>query len=244
MLRHRYPAAIAAVRELAAAGFRLLVLSNSSRVSTLTLDRLEKLGYDSGCFAGAVTSGDCTHELLLRNAATGELGRKCWHLTWDARGTLGVDLDALGLEFVETAAEADFVLLHGTEAVTFGGGLRPISAAEVRAQLTAAGDKPCVCANPDYVTVKGEELVTMPGTFARFFEDECGASDVRWMVSARRRVGAGTETDPASRASRPPSSTRRRWHCWARGRRRRSGWGTRWSTTSGGQRRRGCHQYS
>ena len=136
--------------ELAAAGFRLLVLSNSSRVSTLTLDRLEKLGYDAGCFAGAVTSGDCTHELLVRNAATGELGRKCWHLTWDARGTLGVDLDALGLEFVETAAEADFVLLHGTEAVTFGGGLRPISAAEVRAQLAAAGDKPCLCANPDF----------------------------------------------------------------------------------------------
>ena len=92
----------------------------------------------------------------------------------------------------------------------YGGGLRPISAAEVRAQLTAAGDKPCVCANPDYVTVKGEELVTMPGTFARFFEDECGASKVRWMVSARRRVGEGAETDPASRAtgctrSRPPT---------------------------------------
>ncbi|GFR42664.1 hypothetical protein Agub_g3601 [Astrephomene gubernaculifera] len=56
--RRPYPGAIAAVRAACAAGLRLLVLSNSSRRSGGTLDKLAELGFPRECFEG----GRCSHQ--------------------------------------------------------------------------------------------------------------------------------------------------------------------------------------
>lgn len=118
--RVAYPAAVEAVRRLAAAGKRLVVLSNSGRRATDTLAKLQPLGFDPSWFAGAVTSGETTHRALeaRTDPAFAALGPHCLHLTWGERGAINVD--GLGLTHVTDPEQADFVLAHGMEVVSRG----------------------------------------------------------------------------------------------------------------------------
>jgi FMN phosphatase YigB (HAD superfamily) len=50
--RTPYPLAIEAVRQLAAAGKRVCIVSNSSRRSSGTIGKLEKMGFDASWFTG------------------------------------------------------------------------------------------------------------------------------------------------------------------------------------------------
>lgn len=78
-------------------------------------------------------------------------------------------------QVVERAADADFILAHGTEALGLpGGGARDASLEQLQALLQQCAAEaragralPMVVANPDLVTVDGpNSLITMPGTFA------------------------------------------------------------------------------
>mmetsp|Transcript_24180 Transcript_24180/g.75990 ORF Transcript_24180/g.75990 Transcript_24180/m.75990 type:complete len:259 (-) Transcript_24180:179-955(-) len=66
--RVAYPCAIEAVRELHAAGKKVLIISNSSRRSSTTLEKLRPMGFDPSWFAGAITSGEITHRYLESSA--------------------------------------------------------------------------------------------------------------------------------------------------------------------------------
>lgn len=52
-----YPHAVAAVKQLADAGKRVVILSNSSRRSGGTIGKLAKMGFDETCFAGVWDTG-------------------------------------------------------------------------------------------------------------------------------------------------------------------------------------------
>ena len=71
--------------------------------------------------------------------------------------------------------EADFLLAHGTEVLGMGDGKPPIKVAleEIKAILQKAAGRglPLIVANPDVVTVSGNSLVPMPGTFARWHKE-------------------------------------------------------------------------
>lgn len=74
-------------------------------------------------------------------------------------------------------AEADFILAHGTEALGLNdaGDSLTLSLNEIKALLERAvnsgkGAPPMIVANPDFVTVEGTNLRTMPGTLARWYE--------------------------------------------------------------------------
>lgn len=99
-----YPGAIEAVSQLAAAGVRLLIISNSSRRSAGALGNLARLGFDPACFHGVVTSGEVAHAHLTQrpDAWWQGLGTRCLHFTWGQRGA--ISLEGLGLE-VTTDAE-------------------------------------------------------------------------------------------------------------------------------------------
>jgi hypothetical protein len=66
-----YPGALRLVQELYEAKKRLVILSNSSRRSDHTFDRLAKMGFDPDWFAGAITSGDVASCVL--NIGTDEI---------------------------------------------------------------------------------------------------------------------------------------------------------------------------
>ncbi|CAI5997983.1 unnamed protein product [Closterium sp. NIES-65] len=177
-----YPQAIEALRQLAASGAKVVLLSNSSRRVEVASKRLPSLGFDPSLFCGIETSGEITHRHLIDRSLDTffqTLGSKCLHFTWAARGA--VSLEGLGLQVVETPEEADFILAHGTEAVGVAEAdkpARPASLDELAGLMSRAAEEgrrrgrmiPMVVANPDIVTVEARALRVMPGTLAREYE--------------------------------------------------------------------------
>ena len=58
---------ISAVQNLARSGAKLVLISNSSKRSKVTIDKLPGLGYDPTLFSADVTSGELTHQNLARS---------------------------------------------------------------------------------------------------------------------------------------------------------------------------------
>lgn len=54
------------VDRIAQTGVKLVVISNSSRRTTSTYERMQRLGFDPTLFTGIITSGELTHEYLLQ----------------------------------------------------------------------------------------------------------------------------------------------------------------------------------
>jgi HAD superfamily hydrolase (TIGR01459 family) len=173
--RVAYPAALDAVRRLAEAGKRLVILSNSGRRAEDTLAKLEPLGFDPSWFAGAVTSGETTHQALeLRtDPVFANLGPRCLHFQWSERGA--VQVDELGLVHVTDPEQADFVLAHGMEAVSGGSGqpALQVSLDDIKSLLRVCARRslPLVIANPDLVTVDTTKLVPMPGQCGVWYKE-------------------------------------------------------------------------
>lgn len=70
---------------------------------------------------------------------------------------------------MDKVEEAEFVLVHGTEALGGAdGNARSMKLEDLEKilELCAAKKIPLVVANPDYVTVEARELRVMPGEFS------------------------------------------------------------------------------
>ncbi|KAG8048129.1 hypothetical protein GUJ93_ZPchr0008g13870 [Zizania palustris] len=177
-----YPGAVLALEKLAEKGAKMVIISNSSRRSSVTMEKLRRLGFDPSCFLGTITSGELTHQHLQKRDDPwfAALGRKCIHLTWGNRGA--ISLEGLGLQVVSNVDDAEFILAHGTEALGLpSGDPLPKSLEELEQVLTLCIEKqlPMVVANPDYVTVEARDLRVMPGTLAAKYESLGG--EVKWM---------------------------------------------------------------
>ena len=206
-----YDGALKCVEELRAIG-PLYVVSNSSRKSSGTMEKLAKMGFARAAFAGAKTSGDCAAAFIHACANKGRVSEgnkklndemmtcfaseaiargvrergkaRCAHVTWSARGSISladverdvevVDVDDFAVDR-SCVEKIDFLLIHGTEAFgrEGGKGVNEKSIDDVRAfvEECAAARVPCVVANPDFVTVSGDELITMPGTLGKWYVD-------------------------------------------------------------------------
>ena len=57
---------VVAVEKLAGNGAKMVIISNSSRRSSVTMDKLKSLGFDTSCFLATITSGELTHQHLLK----------------------------------------------------------------------------------------------------------------------------------------------------------------------------------
>ncbi|XP_044499108.1 uncharacterized protein LOC123220633 isoform X1 [Mangifera indica] len=177
-----YPGSIPTLEKIATTGAKMVIISNSSRRASTTVEKMKSLGFDTSLFAGAITSGELTHQYLQRrdDAWFAALGRSCIHMTWSDRGA--ISLEGLGLQVVENVEEAEFILAHGTEALGLPSGeARPTSLEDLEKILVLCAAKkiPMIVANPDYVTVEARALRVMPGTLASKYEKLGG--EVRWM---------------------------------------------------------------
>jgi len=177
-----YPGAILALEKLAGNGAKMVIISNSSRRSSVTMEKLKSLGFDTSCFLATITSGELTHQHLQKRNDPwfAALGRKCIHITWGDRGA--ISLEGLGLQVVNNVDDAEFILAHGTEALgSPSGDPLPKSLEELEQVLMLGLEKqlPMVVANPDYVTVEARDLRVMPGTLAAKYESLGG--EVKWM---------------------------------------------------------------
>uniref|UniRef100_I1KLU4 Uncharacterized protein n=1 Tax=Glycine max TaxID=3847 RepID=I1KLU4_SOYBN len=177
-----YPGAISTLENIAKTGAKMVIISNSSRRSSVTIEKVKGLGFDASLFLGAITSGELTHQYLQRRDDPwfAALGRSCIHFTWNGRGA--IPLEGLDLRVVENVEEAEFVLAHGTEALGNADGSScsmKLEDMERILELCAAKGIPMVVANPDYVTVEARDLRVMPGTLAAKYEKLGG--EVKWM---------------------------------------------------------------
>ncbi|KAK4747550.1 hypothetical protein SAY87_014136 [Trapa incisa] len=177
-----YPGAVDTLEKLASKGARMVIISNSSRRASITMEKMKNLGFDPSLFVGAITSGELTHQYLQRrdDAWFATLGRSCIHMTWSDRGA--ISLEGLGLQVVNNVEEAEFILAHGTEAIGRSSGstqCMKLEDLEKILELCATKRIPMVVANPDFVTVEARALRVMPGTLASRYEELGG--EVKWM---------------------------------------------------------------
>ncbi|GMP55007.1 hypothetical protein CsSME_00019966 [Camellia sinensis var. sinensis] len=184
-----YPGAISTLERLATSGAKMVIISNSSRRASITMEKLKTLGFDPSMFLGAITSGELTHQYLQRRSDDwfAALGRSCIHMTWSDRGA--ISLEGLGLQVVENVEEAEFILAHGTEALGLSSGTTfPMKLEDLEKILEqcAAKNIPMVVANPDFVTVEARALRVMPGTLAAKYEKLGG--EVKWMGKPDEKI--------------------------------------------------------
>ncbi|KAJ6859280.1 hypothetical protein NC652_041541 [Populus alba x Populus x berolinensis] len=177
-----YPGAISTLQKLATTGAKMVIISNSSRRASTTMEKMKSLGFDTSLFLGAITSGELTHQYLQRRDDDwfAALGKSCIHMTWKGRGA--ISLEGLGLQVVDKVEEAEFVLAHGTEALGLSSGAScsmTLEELEKVLERCAAKQIPMVVANPDFVTVEARDLRVMPGTLAAKYEKLGG--EVKWM---------------------------------------------------------------
>jgi HAD superfamily hydrolase (TIGR01459 family) len=140
-----YPGAAEALVKLKHAGKEILLLSNSGRRSAPNEQRLLRLGFEPGSWDHFLSSGEVAWRRLERSLKERGPGEplKCMLI---AREGDRSPVEGLPLKLVESSAQADIVLLSGSEADCFDMDhyrrlLEPAAARRIT----------CMCTNPDKI---------------------------------------------------------------------------------------------
>jgi HAD superfamily hydrolase (TIGR01459 family) len=168
-----YSGVPAAMARLRAAGKRIVILSNSGKRAAPNIARLAGIGLPLESYDAFLTSGEVAWTLLAEARLPALSGaRRCLVLS---RGEDREALAGLALERTENAAEADLILLLGSEADRIG-----LDAYRDRLASAARRSIPCLCANPDRLMVLGDGgLAPAPGRIAELYAEMGG--EVLWI---------------------------------------------------------------
>jgi HAD superfamily hydrolase (TIGR01459 family) len=140
-----YPGAVEALAKLKSAGKRIVLLSNSGKRSAANEARLVKLGFTPGTWDLFLSSGELAWRILSGLGGEGRLkpGSKCLLI---ARDNDGSTIDGLDLQIVDSGAEAELILLAGSE-----GDRYELAHYETLLAPAARRAVPCYCTNPDKI---------------------------------------------------------------------------------------------
>lgn len=166
-----YPGAIETLRTLRAAGKRVILLSNSGRRASNNIHRLAAMGITADCFDASLCSGEVAWQ-VLRAAPPAYLRRRCQVLLFARDPALDI-LEGFDIAPVETAEEADLVMIAGSEADRHG-----YDALWSRMAPAAARGVPAICTNPDRLMLAGGRLHPGAGALAEAYQAAGGT--VRW----------------------------------------------------------------
>jgi HAD superfamily hydrolase (TIGR01459 family) len=190
-----YRGAITTLRALKARGARIVIISNSGRSGEHNAKRMEKLGFSRDLYDHFLTSGDVARAALLGGELPITLGpaTRCMTLSSSNEHDLA---DALGLMSTEDGAEADLLIISGSQ----GDRIR-LGEYERRIVPAARRGAPCVCTNPDKLMLTSEGTHPGAGAIAALYEEHGGA--VTWIgkpypgiyAAAARLVGI---SDPSA----------------------------------------------
>ena len=126
----------------------LFIISNSSKRSKSSIDRLPKLGFKKKSFINTVTSGEMIWQLLKEKYLDDKNKKNCFHI-YDKEKEDGLDFrDGLNLNFVEKVEESDLIL-----ACTPFVNLQPIDYIPLL-EVAYKKEITMYCANPDFETVE------------------------------------------------------------------------------------------
>jgi HAD superfamily hydrolase (TIGR01459 family) len=159
-----YPAALTALRALKAAGKRAIILSNAPRRAHEVAARLTEMGIAPELYERLYTSGEETWRALSQNGIDGLKGRGR-HIYPIMANRDRAMLDGVEAMEVDDPAQADFILVTGTET-----GREELSAFDAVLAPAAARGVPLVCANPDLVVHRGGIEEICAGSVAQRYE--------------------------------------------------------------------------
>ena len=142
-----YEHAINSINILNSNNKNLFIISNSSKRSKSSIDRLPKLGFKKNSFINTVTSGEMIWQLLKKKFLGDKNKKNCFHI-YDEEKEDGLDFrDGLNFNFVEKVEEADLIL-----ACTPFINLQPIDYIQIL-EVAYKKEITMYCANPDFETV-------------------------------------------------------------------------------------------
>ncbi|MDC3177807.1 TIGR01459 family HAD-type hydrolase [Pelagibacteraceae bacterium] len=126
----------------------LFIVSNSSKRSKSSIDKLPKLGFKKSSFINTVTSGEMIWQLLKKKYGEDKSKKNCFHI-YDEEKEDGLDFrDGLNFNFVKKVEEADLIL-----ACTPFIKLQPIDYIPLL-EVAYKNEVTMYCANPDFETVE------------------------------------------------------------------------------------------
>ena len=163
-----YAGASLALARLKAQGKTIVILSNSGRSGPYNISRLAQLGFDSSSFDHFVTSGDVALALLESGLLPIERSKSTRCLTI-ASGEDRALADKLGFSSVDSAEDADLVIISGSETERI-----PLAAYRALLHPAAKRGVPCICTNPDVHKLVGETLLPAAGAIAALYEEMGG----------------------------------------------------------------------
>jgi HAD superfamily hydrolase (TIGR01459 family) len=167
-----FPGVLDCMERLIAAGKRLVLLSNAPRRSDDVMRRIARIGVPERLYHGVMSSGEeaWLHLKHREEPFYAGLGRRCLHIGSERDLEMRQGLD---LEFIETPAEADFILNTGP--AEWDDTLETYAPALHDA---LGRDLPMVCANPDLVVVHNGKPALCAGALAEEYQRLGGR--VRW----------------------------------------------------------------
>jgi len=168
-----YSEAIKCIYNLIVNKKKLIIISNSSKKSKSTAERLPSLGFNQNQFSGIMTSGEMVWKNLIDDTFVQDhkLGRNCFHI-FDKSKEDGINFTN-GLNkfnFVSKIDDADFILgctpFFNSRVIDY----IPLLSEAIKNNL------PFVCANPDFETVENNsgKLIICMGTVAALYENMGG----------------------------------------------------------------------
>jgi HAD superfamily hydrolase (TIGR01459 family) len=174
------PGAIDCLHALIAAGKRIALLSNAPRRADDVAGRIAQIGVPGGTYHCVMSSGEEAWRHLHRrdDPFYAALGRRCLHICSDRDLEIR---DGLGLEYVDDAAAAEFILNTGP-----AGWDDTIEDYAPLLHRALAKGLPMICANPDLVVMHGARLALCAGALAQWYEQ--GGGYVRWHGKPHRSV--------------------------------------------------------
>lgn len=163
---HVYDDVVDCLKELKNRKKYVIILSNSGKRADVNADNLKKMGIGPSLYDEVVTSGEITWQGLKdqKEGYFQGLGQKCFLMS---RGGDRSIVDGLDVEIVDDIAEAEFLLISGSDAPekTLSDHYEPLLKTAIRKRLKA------ICANPDSRGLIGNNYVMGPGMIARRYED-------------------------------------------------------------------------
>lgn len=163
-----FPDAVIALKNLRAAGKRVVILSNAPRRADSVAAHNEELGISRNLADTVLSSGEVTWRNLKDRTLPfyQQLGSKAFLL--GPSRDLGMK-EGLDYEFVEQVEDADFIILTGI--------WNPQDAVERYDSILKPALKknlPMVCANPDLEVIRGGVRELCAGSVAHYYEDMGG----------------------------------------------------------------------
>lgn len=153
-----YPGTRNVMAQLAGAGIRVVIVSNSGKRSAANVRRIVKMGVPRGQFIDCISSGEVAYQSLTVKRAF-------------IIGKRGDDYGFDGIESVDDPRAAEALLILGSNAPE-------TSLEDYRAMLSGIS-LPCICCNPDRFMLTPQGLQPAPGAIARLYEEMGG--HVTWI---------------------------------------------------------------